>query len=58
VGTLLGEAGINIAGMHVGREAAGARAIMALLVDEPIPAETLEEMRAIAGMETAQPVSL
>lgn len=58
VGTLLGEAGINIAGMHVGREAAGGRAIMALLLDAPIPAETLAQLRAIAGMESAQPVSL
>jgi D-3-phosphoglycerate dehydrogenase len=36
VGTLLGQANINIAGMYVGREAAGKRAVMVLTLDEPI----------------------
>lgn len=36
VGTLLGEANINIAGMYVGREAAGKRAVMVLTVDDPV----------------------
>lgn len=58
VGTLLGDNGINIAGMHVGREDAGKRAIMALLVDEPIPPALLVQILAIPGMETAQPVNL
>jgi D-3-phosphoglycerate dehydrogenase len=58
VGTLLGDNGINIAGMHVGRESTGGRAIMVLLVDEPISAGLLEQMRAIPGMETAQLVTL
>ena len=47
VGTLLGEANINIAGMYVGREAAGKRAVMVLTVDEPIP-EALRERIAEA----------
>jgi D-3-phosphoglycerate dehydrogenase / 2-oxoglutarate reductase len=41
VGTILGDAGINIAGMYVGREAAGKRAIMVLTVDESVPEELL-----------------
>jgi D-3-phosphoglycerate dehydrogenase len=58
VGTLLGDKGINIAGMHVGREEIGKRAIMVLLVDDPIPPDVLEQMRTLPGMETTQLVTL
>jgi D-3-phosphoglycerate dehydrogenase len=58
VGMLLGDKGINIAGMHVGREAAGGRAIMVLLVDEPIPDALMQQIRAVPGMEKAQAVTL
>jgi D-3-phosphoglycerate dehydrogenase len=44
VGTLLGRAGINIAGMYVGREAVGKRAIMVLTVDEPVTDALLTEI--------------
>ena len=37
VGTLLGDKGINIAGMNVGRESIGHGALMVLLIDEPVP---------------------
>lgn len=37
VGTLLGEAGINIGDMHVGREEVGRRAVMLLTVDTAVP---------------------
>ncbi len=58
VGTLLGDKGINIAGMHVGREELGKRAIMVLLVDDAIPEDVLGQMRAIPGMERTQLVTL
>jgi D-3-phosphoglycerate dehydrogenase / 2-oxoglutarate reductase len=58
VGTLLGENGVNIAGMNVGRDNSGGRAIMVLLVDDPISDELMGKIRAIPGMETAQLVSL
>lgn len=58
IGTLLGDNGTNIGGMHVGRESAGNHAIMVLLIDEPISASLLEKIRAIEGMETAQTVTL
>src|SRR5579871_671185 len=58
IGTLLGEQGINIAGMNVGREASWGRAIMVLLVDDPISDAVMLQMRAIPGMETAQLVTL
>jgi D-3-phosphoglycerate dehydrogenase len=58
VGTLLGEAGVNIGGMHVGREGAGKRAIMALMVDSEVSGAMLDAIRAIPGMEAAQSVNL
>lgn len=41
LGTLLGDAGVNIAGMQVARDAQGGQALVALSVDSAIPAETL-----------------
>jgi D-3-phosphoglycerate dehydrogenase len=52
VGTLLGEAGINIAGMQVGRREAGGEALMSLTVDSTIPAHVLDEIvDAIAAFD-------
>jgi D-3-phosphoglycerate dehydrogenase len=45
VGTLLGARGINIAGMHVGRDRVGGRAVMVLTVDDPVPETLLEEIQ-------------
>ena len=53
VGTLLGNEGINIAGMHVGREHAGSPALMVLNVDENIPEDVLANVLKIDGIETA-----
>lgn len=58
VGTLLGDNRINIAGMHLGRESVGGRAVMVLLIDESISPELLSQLRVIPGMETAQLVTL
>ena len=58
VGTLLGSNGVNIAGMNVGRQAAGGRAVMVLMIDEPISDDLMLQIRAIGGMETAQLVTL
>ena len=59
VGTILGENGINIAGMHVGRESGvGSSAIMVLKLDAPIPDQVLQQIVQIPGMESARPVLL
>ena len=39
VGTLFGEAGVNIANMSVSRNRAGGKALMALSIDSPVPPE-------------------
>jgi D-3-phosphoglycerate dehydrogenase len=51
VGTLLGEAGVNIAGMEVARRAAGGLALMVLTVDSPIPPEVLAEVERAVGTD-------
>ena len=58
VGTLLGDNGINIAGMHVGRESEGQQAVMVLKLDSPLPEELLQKIVQIDGMETARQVQL
>jgi D-3-phosphoglycerate dehydrogenase / 2-oxoglutarate reductase len=53
VGRILGDAGVNIAGMQVSRDAKGGQALVALTVDTAIPAEVLasivEEIGAAYG---------
>ncbi|MGE5507589.1 MAG: phosphoglycerate dehydrogenase [Chitinophagales bacterium] len=58
VGTLLGEAGVNIAGMQVGRKVPGGEAVMVLAVDEPVPPETLAAIARVPGIDGARLVSL
>ena len=58
VGTLLGDKGINIAAMHVGRKKAGQRAIMVLNVDSEIPAAIMSDIVKIDGIESATLVKL
>ncbi|HYZ10471.1 MAG TPA: phosphoglycerate dehydrogenase [Actinomycetota bacterium] len=54
VGTILGEAGINIASMEVGRKEAGGLALMCLTVDSPIPLHVLDRIVAAVGMKSAR----
>lgn len=58
VGTLLGEHRINIAGMHVGREAVGKRAMMVLTLDDPVPEAMREEIRERIDAESVSFVEL
>ncbi|GIV10628.1 MAG: D-3-phosphoglycerate dehydrogenase [Fimbriimonadales bacterium] len=58
VGTVLGQYQVNIAGMHVGREVQGGRAVMILQLDNPVPAEAFEQIRQLAGVANARVVQL
>jgi D-3-phosphoglycerate dehydrogenase len=58
VGSLLGERGINIANMQVGRMAEGGEALMALAVDSPIPEDLLAEIARRADMRRARLIAL
>lgn len=58
VGTLLGQKGINIAGLELGRERVGGMAISLIHVDDPVPQETLDALRSLPHIVSAQLVTL
>jgi len=57
VGTLFGEAGINIAAMTVSRGTRGGKALMALTVDSPPPPELVARLRG-EGFDDARVLEL
>jgi D-3-phosphoglycerate dehydrogenase len=57
IGTLFGEAGVNIANMAVGRKRRGGKALTALSIDAPAPPGLVEACRA-AGFDDVRFVSL
>src|SRR5919109_4995434 len=58
VGTLLGESGVNIAQMQVGRRKQGGEALMALTIDAGIPAGVLDRVEREIGAHEATFVQL
>jgi len=58
VGTMLGQHGINIAGLELGREKAGGMAISFVHVDEAVPESVLAELRRSPDIVAAQLLQL
>jgi D-3-phosphoglycerate dehydrogenase len=58
VGTLLGEADINISSMQVGRRTRRGEALMLLSVDEPVPAQVIERIRQAASIARIKVIKL
>ena len=58
VGTALGNYGINIAHMEVGRRQKGGEAVMILAIDEPVDQAIIDEISKIDGVENLRFVSL
>jgi D-3-phosphoglycerate dehydrogenase len=54
--TLLGQAGINIATFHLGRESAGGNAIALVEIDGVVPAEILAMVRQIPHVQQVKPL--
>jgi D-3-phosphoglycerate dehydrogenase len=52
----LGDAGINIATFHVGREAPGGNAIALIEIDGELPADVLAQVRALPQVQQAKPL--
>ncbi|MPZ57684.1 MAG: phosphoglycerate dehydrogenase [Rhizobiales bacterium] len=52
----LGDADINIATFHVGREAPGGNAVALIEVDGEIPAEVLKRVQALPQVQSAKPL--
>ena len=57
LGQLLGEAGINIATFHLGRDEAGNTAIALVSTDGAVPKETLAKINALDPVRTALPLA-
>ena len=58
IGTILGHADVNIAGMQVSRRSAGGEALMTLTVDSPAPSGVLHEAAEEIGATAASAVDL
>ena len=58
VGRILGDAGVNIAGMQVARDAKGGQALVALSVDSAIPTESLAEIQEAIAAASVRAVNL
>jgi len=58
VGTMLGQAGINIGGFELGRDRVGGMALSLVEVDELVPLAVLEKLKTIAGITAASLLKL
>lgn len=58
VGMVLGDAGINIANMHIGEDDDGVAALMVVATDGLVPSDVVEALRAAEGVRTVRAVHL
>ncbi|HEY4716524.1 MAG TPA: phosphoglycerate dehydrogenase [bacterium] len=58
IGTYLGKSGMNIAGLQLGRDKPGGKAVSFVHVDGPIPDNVLEEVKKLDNVISAQQISL
>jgi D-3-phosphoglycerate dehydrogenase len=54
IGSLLGEAGINIGTFHLGRREAGGEAVLLLSVDQAIPQEVVDKASQLQGVKNVK----
>ncbi|MES2044516.1 MAG: phosphoglycerate dehydrogenase, partial [Pseudomonadota bacterium] len=52
LGSLLGEAGVNIGTFHLGRRSAGGEAVLLLSLDEKVTPELIAKVRGLTGVKT------
>jgi D-3-phosphoglycerate dehydrogenase len=58
MGTLLGESGVNIASMRLGRDEPGGRAMSFIRVDEPVPQEVIDKVLSLEHVSRVRQVVL
>jgi D-3-phosphoglycerate dehydrogenase len=58
LGTVLGDAGINIATMELSRSAPGGEAVMLMGLDNPVPPEVTARIRALDALRRVETLSL
>jgi D-3-phosphoglycerate dehydrogenase len=56
LGTVLGEAGINIGTFHLGRVEAGGEAVLLLSVDEPVGPDVIAKVEKLPGVKLVRPL--
>jgi D-3-phosphoglycerate dehydrogenase len=54
IGSLLGEAGINIGTFHLGRREAGGEAVLLLSVDQAIPQDVVDKACQLQGVKNVK----
>ena len=58
VGTVLGEAGLNISNMDVGQSPSGEAALMVIATETPVPPEVVELVTRQTGVQSARAIDL
>jgi D-3-phosphoglycerate dehydrogenase / 2-oxoglutarate reductase len=58
VGTILGQGGVNIGRFHLGRRERGGEAMAVIEVDAPPSRDTLQSLRSLEQVISAQPIEL
>jgi D-3-phosphoglycerate dehydrogenase len=58
VGTVLGDAGVNVADMAVGQSEAGSTAVMVLSTDRSVDAAVLDDLAAREGIVSVHGIDL
>jgi D-3-phosphoglycerate dehydrogenase len=58
IGTIIGSHNVNIAFMNVGRKKVEGKAVMGLALDEPLPVEVLDQIRAVPEVDDVREVEL
>ena len=58
IGTVLGQCNVNIAGMQLGRDQEGGRALALLLVDNAVGADVIQRLLKIENILTAKAIKV
>jgi D-3-phosphoglycerate dehydrogenase len=58
IGTVLGQSAVNIAGMQLGREREGGRALALLLVDNPVEEAVIDRLLGLDNILTAKAIEV
>ncbi len=58
IGSILGQGGVNISRFHLGRRERGGEAMAVIEVDQPLSRETLESLRSLEQVISAEPIEL
>jgi D-3-phosphoglycerate dehydrogenase / 2-oxoglutarate reductase len=56
IGTVLGRCNVNVAGMHLGREFEGGKALALLLIDNPVANDVIDQVRKLDNILSAKVV--